>query len=254
MKTFSYSLDHAGNRWMGSYASGYGAVNMNDSSQFNLSSSLFIIDPNLGSDYNPVIPTDTLDPPFFVNDQGWVKQDPGVGAFSCSGQYSCNAWLTGGGDEGSEDLKLQIARDSTLTSEYIPESKTVAKQYLFENLSADSILTSSHIEFENFIATHKFDNIGYLHEVKSALKKYIVPDEDVISDLQAIDSLMKVYTDSLFAAGENEKPGLILQLNNLNAQRNSIVQQWKNDVSGVITDAENINSMITGGDDPVQNE
>jgi hypothetical protein len=254
MKTFSYSLDHAGNRWMGSYASGYGAVNMNDSSQFNLSSSLFIIDPNLGSDYNPAIPTDTLDPPFFVNDQGWIQLDTAISYFQCNGPFACNALLTGGDEAGSEELKLRIARDSSLTSEYIPESKTIAKQYLYDKLQSDTILLNSSSEYRDFINFHETGNIGYLYNVKEAVKEYLLPDSETAISLQVLDSIFALYSDSAFSAPENLRGYFINQLNDLLQSRTSVIQQWKNSVEDKLEDAAYLNAYITGGDEPVMNE
>ncbi|MEZ5068733.1 MAG: hypothetical protein R2847_09690 [Bacteroidia bacterium] len=59
---------HAGNMWTGFYNSNYGAWNENDSSLFNLTQSLFIVDPNLGASFNPNIPLGVS--PGEPNDQG----------------------------------------------------------------------------------------------------------------------------------------------------------------------------------------
>jgi hypothetical protein len=242
---------HAGNRWVGTYGSGYGAVNMNALSFTNLSESLLIIDPNLGSDYNPTIPTDTLDPPFFVNDQGWIFLFPGF-PFVCSGQYSCNAWLSG--DDESQDLRLRIVRDSTLTSEYIPESKTIAKQYLYQKLLTDSNLLNSHEEFVAFIQENNNQNLGYLNLAGTALNEYIIPDNITQSLLLLTDSLMAIYVDSLFKADDSERNALINQLNQLLDQRSALVLQWQSRVSEKLDDAKANLLAVISEDGPFNNE
>ncbi|MBL7928627.1 MAG: hypothetical protein JNL47_03995 [Bacteroidia bacterium] len=243
---------HAGNRWLGTYSSSYGAVNMNDSTFFNLALSLFIIDPNLGSDYSPAIPTDTLDPPFLVNDQGWVSFQLLGNTFSCTGQFSCNAFLVGG---GSEDLKILIARDSTLTAEYIPQSKSIAKQYLFDVLKQDSIISANNAELQTFLLMNEQSNIGYLYETKEALKQtgeLSLNDKSVIEE---IDSLFNTYAGNLYAmsTGDTGRMMLITTLSDLSEQQNSIIHQ-PTLIANNLTVAQNNNTLVTGGDDPVQNQ
>ncbi|MEP7170356.1 MAG: right-handed parallel beta-helix repeat-containing protein, partial [Bacteroidota bacterium] len=61
-----------GNTWLDTlqYTSGFGAVNFNDSSQFNLAASVFST-YQYNAAYNPKIPLDTAAVPFHVNDLGW---------------------------------------------------------------------------------------------------------------------------------------------------------------------------------------
>ncbi|MBL7928625.1 MAG: T9SS type A sorting domain-containing protein [Bacteroidia bacterium] len=253
---------HAGNRWLGTYSSNYGAVNMNDSTLNNLKASLFVIDPNLGSDYSPAIPTDTLDPPFLVNDQGWIFFFPGT-PFTCTGQYACNAFIIG--DGGSDDLKLRIADDETLTSEYIPESKTIAKQYLYEELKQDSVLLNSNPVFQLFMLQNVNANTGNLSKTKDAITSYGNPADSMQILLSEIDSLFLLFTDSIFKIDSllfnntntnylQLKTSLINQINALSNQRNNYMEQWRQDNAAYLNNATVFNDAVNNGDDPITNQ
>ncbi|KXK45613.1 MAG: hypothetical protein UZ10_BCD003001828 [Bacteroidetes bacterium OLB10] len=139
---------HAGNMWTGVYNSNYGAWNENDSSLFNLTQSLFIVDPNLGATFNPNIPLGVN--PGEPNDQGWFDYQTGFSTYNCDGLLLCvdNHEERG---EGSDDLKEAIAADSAITSAYIEEAKSNAKIFLYEDLKKDSVTYSNNSALMQFL-------------------------------------------------------------------------------------------------------
>ncbi|MBL0052415.1 MAG: hypothetical protein IPP29_13350 [Bacteroidetes bacterium] len=68
----------------------------------------------------------------FVNDGGWFFPDTGS-TFTCDVHQGCIAQIADP-TEGSSELRKAIVYDSTLTSDYIPESKMIAKQSLTAEL------------------------------------------------------------------------------------------------------------------------
>jgi len=139
---------HAGNMWTGVYNSNYGAWNENDSSLFNLTQSLFIVDPNLGASFNPNIPLGVN--PGEPNDQGWFLQDTG-NTFNCAGYLLCEDMSSSLLQNGSVDLKEAIALDSILSTDFKEESKSIAKISLYENLQKDSLEYSSNPVLMQFL-------------------------------------------------------------------------------------------------------
>ena len=128
---------HAGNMWTGVYNRNYGAWNENDSSLFNLTQSLFIVDPNLGASFNPNIPLGVN--PGEPNDQGWFLQDTG-NTFNCAGYLLCEDMSSSLLQNGSVDLKEAIALDSILSTDFKEESKSILLFFGYNSLSSFYLL------------------------------------------------------------------------------------------------------------------
>ncbi|MBL7915369.1 MAG: T9SS type A sorting domain-containing protein, partial [Bacteroidia bacterium] len=190
-----------GNIWQdsASYSSGYGAVNLNDSNIVNLQASLFSTNQSIAA-HNPVIPINFATP-FLVDDQGWFDPQNSGSSFSCSSSLSCEDTTNGGG----EHLRMQIASDQSLTSDFIPESKYIAKQALFDEIKKDVTGSFDTPLFNSFEIDAENSSIGKLHETKllfgtlnvlDAVKKSEI--RIAISEIQSIaDSI--VLIDSLLA-------------------------------------------------------
>ncbi len=181
---------HAGNRWIGSYGSNYGAVNMNADSSQALASSLFIVDLNLGSTYFPNTPLSN------PNNTGWFYDTLG-NYYSCNTPVSCNAWREED-DKGSEELKMRIVEDEVLTSDYIPESKTIAKEYLYHKLKLDNSLLNSNNLFQSFAAGHDSTAIGRLFSISSLLNAISKWDSTSKDYLNSLNVSMQLLIDSLY--------------------------------------------------------
>jgi hypothetical protein len=190
-----------GNIWQdsASYSSGYGAVNLNDTTTQSLQFSLFTTNQTVTA-HNPVIPINFA-APFLVDDQGWFAPFPSGSSFSCSSSLSCEDTTIGGG----EHLRMQIANDQNLTSDFIPESKYIAKQALFEEIKNDVAGSFDTPLFNSFEIDAENSSIGKLHETKALFGTLNVLDaakkieiNDAISDIQSkADSI--VLIDSLVA-------------------------------------------------------
>ncbi|MBK9422749.1 MAG: right-handed parallel beta-helix repeat-containing protein [Bacteroidetes bacterium] len=151
--------EYHGNVWLdsASYLSGYGAVNMNWQPNTNLSLSLFSTNQSINS-HNPVIPLDDNLGPFYVDDASWFSKQISGSSFDCSTYLVCGEnSLT---DE--EHLRMQIVNDETLSSDFIPESKFIAKQQLYETFVNDEGLTQSRPEYMDFVDDQSTTSIGTL--------------------------------------------------------------------------------------------
>lgn len=187
-----------GNRWTGSFSSGFGAANMNWQPTTNLSLNLFttrsIASGGLPQ-HNPVIPG--INPNVFgVDNTTWFDYLPLGSTIDCDLSTICNPQqLTGGGDD--EQLQLYIARDSTLTSGYVPESKSMSRQRLYEALKKDSSLLYSDSTFVQFMAAHQYSAVGFLHEARRYFSYLGMLDSASIDTLNGVYQTIALYTDSL---------------------------------------------------------
>ncbi|MBK8848422.1 MAG: hypothetical protein IPO27_18520 [Bacteroidetes bacterium] len=184
---------HAGNRW-NDLTNPFNAVNRNDANALALTQSLFITNPASGLAYNPTYPVNQATWPF-VNDQGWFYNDTGA-TFTCEPQQGCVAQLTDT-NEGSLELRQAIVYDSTLTSDYIPESKMIAKQSLLEAISQDTLSYANDTALQNFVQANEFNSLGLLNDVKTKLENVDEIEEADKQTIANIDSMYKWYGQNI---------------------------------------------------------
>ena len=243
---------HAGNMWTGVYNSTYGAWNENWLITGNLQKSLFIVDPSLGTDYNPTIPL--VGSGGIPNDDGWFQPAAG-NTFSCVGLLLCMDEPHERG-EGSGDLKEAIALDSTITSDFIPESKMIAQMDLFKELKKDSILKNSNAVFGNFVNDKENESIGYLYKANEKLKELGEYSPQQTTAMQTTDSLIKIYLNeikTLDSIASNDSTVNNIQarenlMNSLSAQlssRETVINQVQTTNVAKITDAMSFNSLAS---------
>jgi hypothetical protein len=185
--------EYHGNVWLDSvnYLSGYGAVNLNDSVQPNLQASLFSTNQSVNF-HNPFIPLADSLPPFFVDDGPWFNKLPGGSSFDCSTYLVCGEnSLTGG-----EQLRMQIVNDETITSDFIPESKFIAKQQLFETFVNDAVLAQSKPEYIYFMDDQSTTSIGTLFQTDKLINEAVSLGSFGIQFDELHESLM-LATDSI---------------------------------------------------------
>jgi hypothetical protein len=217
--------EYHGNIWLdsASYLSGYGAVNLNADSLINLQSSLFITNQSENS-HNPYIPLADSLPPFFVNDDGWFLKQLSGNSFECTTYLVCGeSSLTDG-----EHLRNQIVNDEIITSDFIPESKYIAKQQLYENFADNEVLAQSKPEYIDFVDDQSATSIGTLYQTDKLIGEAVSSgsfgtqfdelNESLIFDTDSIHIL-----DSLIA--NNMQPGFIEARNVLMEQVTEIQSQ-----------------------------
>lgn len=250
---------HAGNMWTGVYNSNYGAWNENDSSLFNLTQSLFIVDPNLGATFNPNIPLGVN--PGEPNDQGWFDYQTGFSTYNCDGLLLCvdNHEERG---EGSDDLKEAIAADSAITSAYIEEAKSNAKIFLYEDLKKDSVTYSNNSALMQFLNDNANTTFGKLNNVKQMIKEAFALDSSNAFLLKEKDSLITVYLNNVneldsIAAADSTVDNLtareteLITINDLQQERASILIQATN--LQKLDNAKSINNSVQPNELPEYN-
>ncbi len=252
---------HAGNRWTGTYNSTYGAWNENDSSFTSLRQSLFIVDPTLGIVYNPNIPLGIN--PGEPNDQGWFQLDTASSTFNCLGFLQCEDRPIDA-NKSATDLRLAVAADSIITSDYIPESKMIVQMDLFEELKKDSTLKNLNNTFNDFVDDKENESIGYLYEAKRQLKSLDIMSLGQAAAFQTSDSLIIEYIseialiDSISAADStiNNSQQRKLLLNNIQSEqeaKENILNQIQTANVLKINDAQIVNSLVVATGVPDEN-
>jgi len=257
-----------GNEWTpGTFGSGYGAVNQNTQQGMNIN--LFTIrHPSFGGQavHLPIVPTGAF--PWPNNNQWFDLQNSGS-TFECSpspGVPVCGGAIAGGGDEKMEDgLRMSIVQDSSVTVEYIPESKSMAKLYVYEELSTDTVLLASDPAYGNFKNVNANLDPGKLVGVKEILKqKYFlsVQNRQVCYDA---DSLIRLYLDQIKELDSLDAVDSVLSYSvpreNLIAAINlqqQIISSIMTPVviadSTIIQNANTLNNQISGSELPYANE
>ncbi|MFN0188372.1 MAG: T9SS type A sorting domain-containing protein [Bacteroidia bacterium] len=252
---------HAGNQWLGNYAPWFGTVNMNAASPLDVRKSLFVVDPNLGSTYNPNFPVfDTLPP--YVDNTGWFDPQIGGGTYTCPNASICyeSEYVSG---EGSPSLLAMIALDSILSVDYIEESQSIAQLMLYEKLMRDTALTGSDIVFQNFIYNEPI--LHNLYEARLSLQEYGDVSDSLAAVLLSMDSTIKSFGDSiryylnLQMETQLNYNTIIAEFRaSLNISRNiyaSVIQQLRYENNAILAEAGFYNSLVDNVDElPLLNE
>lgn len=241
----------AGNKWIGSYSSGFGAVNLNFTPFSNLLKSLFLVNPA-----NP-----TLFPLIPANNSGWFQPDSAAN-YVCSNINPCSSVqiVYDGGDVNLMEL---IALDSILTSGYVDESRDIAQSILFDFLMTDSALRSSSSTFTTFINSNPV--LQSLYEVKLQFHDLRNAEDSAAILLLTLDSGIKVMVDTLryYNQAIIDNPSLDLSneinqanisLNIMKAAYSTLVQQFKLRENAILVNAEFYNSQINATGLPLENE
>ena len=147
---------------------------------------------------------------------------------------------------------------------FIPESQSMARQYLFQVLSSNDSLLASDTLFLNFYNEMLAEAEGQLQEVERRFETYGKMDSIFAPMLQNIDSLTNLYNyyiehfdemrDSIEQSGINPdslREQWIFHIENLDVTRVNIVMQHNAVISGEMYEGELTNN-ITNGDE--QNE
>ncbi len=258
-----------GNKWTGTFGSTYGAVNMNANTFNDLLQNRFTIrDPASGGQavHLPVVPNGIVTWP---NNNGWFDLQSTGSTFECHpspGIPVCGGALAGGGDEKMEEgLRMSIIQDSSVTVEYIPESKSMAKLYVYEELSTDSVLLASDPAYGNFKNVNAGLDIGKLFEVKEILKQKGFLSEQNMLTLNESDSLIQLYLSQIKSLDSLDAIDSVL---NFSLQRENLIssihlqQQIIASIIGQITNVDNtiiqnanaLNNQVSGNEVPYDNE
>jgi hypothetical protein len=131
-----------------------------------------------GSIYYPVLAQQNF---------GWFKDNQTTSPYQCGA--TCYDMLEG---IDNEILYRIIADDSVLTAEFIPESQSMARQYLFEVLSNNDSLLASDTLFQDFYNEMLAEAEGKLNAVERRFETYGKMDSTFAPMLHNIDSLISL--------------------------------------------------------------
>ena len=241
-----------GNKFI-DYRDTIGAYNANlqllglPSSEFDLKNGTAI-----GSIYYPILAQ---------QNNGWFVPSLPNNPYQCG--TTCYDMLD---EPNNEILYRIIADDSILTEEFIPESQSMARQYLFEVLQNNPDIRESDTLFQNFYTLMLDEAEGQLKEVERNFERYGKMDSTFIPMLNNIDSLVNVYNyykeyfdemrDSIEHLGMNAdslKEAWYVQIENLDITRANIVMQHNAFITGEMYEGELTNNIIQPQEVPEYN-
>ncbi|MBE7510756.1 MAG: T9SS type A sorting domain-containing protein [Bacteroidia bacterium] len=232
-----------GNKFI-NYRDTVGAYNANLSTGGLLGSAFLIKNGTvMGSIYYPVLAQ---------QNNGWFQPFLNNNPFQCGA--TCYDMLV---EPNNEMLYRIIAGDSVLTEEFIPESQSMARQYLFEVLSNNPDLMKGDTLFENFYNLMLEEAEGQLKEVERRFENYGKMDSTFIPMLQNVDSLIRNYEmlireiDSICKANkgwncDSLREAYNSQIENLSVVKQNIIIQYKAVQTGEKLEAELKNNIISG--------
>jgi hypothetical protein len=253
-----------GNTWLDTtqYLSGYGAVNLNYSPLPNLGFSLITTNSTIAA-HNPKRPLSPGSNPFAgVNNSTWFNPQPSGNTIACSDSGLCESFQL---HEGDDEMRLLIAKDSSLTSSFIPESKMMAKQQLYDELIKNPSLASSDTVYQNFVSNQETTSIGYLREALIAFKNSTIVDESLYSSIKTADSLCKLLSleifqlDTLIAGNplinyNDQREDLVDNFNIHQQVLQDLHTQQKSIDSTFVSNAEIKNNLVSPTELPDENE
>ncbi|MBL0047095.1 MAG: T9SS type A sorting domain-containing protein [Bacteroidetes bacterium] len=177
----------AGNKWEGPFGNGgspaYAAVNANYN---GIGSSPFYVNAFSGPEYFPSVYPST----------GWFGQQSGS-PVNCSEMEDCTR--PNSDVERAEMrtmLDLDIANGNINTIDFTPESRNMAKHYLYEKLKANPALLSEAV-MQSFYNTHSTSPVGKSTIVKEDVKEMSSYDAYFKNTMHLADSLVSLANDSL---------------------------------------------------------
>jgi hypothetical protein len=197
--------DHTGNIWVNNTGP-FGAVHNGAFSQ-----SEFRVDQNAtpGTIFFPLIPA-------FNN--GWFFPTPGT-TFSCPANQYCIQSLAVGEDDA---YYRSVATDSIEAVVYEYETKSMARDFLFQKLSVDSLLLESDSVFFYFYTYHDTTITGGLYRVKEDLSMKLLFESTFYSSLATTDSLFEITSFDLL---QLDSLHLINPVSNYETQRNQLISE-----------------------------
>jgi PKD repeat protein len=187
--------DHHGNRWLGDFSSGYGANNENYTGS-GLDDSKFAVHCTTGASciYNPVVPS---------YDDSWFDVQTGFTPYSCAAitAADCEGQSAGSGErsslELSSSLDYHIAEDYPLSAVYMHETKSIAKQYLYDKLTHLPSLRTEGSSLASFYRVNSEISIGRLQQVKDAIRELNHFSSDYSNQLDSLNNGMQLISDTI---------------------------------------------------------
>ncbi len=251
--------NNGGNRWIGPFSSGYGANNLNYAGGISVTASLFIVHQSPVTDFNPSIP---------AYDVTWFQVDPAGVPYSCTSRNECP-------EKSSEKsmvmnpevLDYSIANDDSLSVDFIPETKSMGRQFLYKKLTDVPALLDSSSDLNDFYSAYSSSSVQSLQVVRDGLLDFTDYGMNLSDSCNIIDSTMIIISDSIAVldslmssdtinapAYVAQKMSLRSQANTLQASMNAIRVQMKSVLEGKISTTDAINTSVSSAQLPESNE
>ena len=154
-----------------------------------------------------------------------------------------------------------VAGDSVFTDDFVPENQSMARQYLFEVLSNDSVLLNSDTLFRNFYDEMAAEAEGQLNVVERNLGAYgkmgttfepLLATVDSLNEAlqRAINEIETVCVQLQVTNCDSLREAYAVQLENLQTTRLNIITQYLTVQTGQLQDAELVNNLIAPDEVP----
>lgn len=212
--------------------------------------------------HNPLIPLNAANYPFFVNDQGWFDPQNYGNSFNCSSNGVCMAYIAGGGDD---EYRISVASDSAMSTLFIPESKIIAQQLLYEELVDDSTLLNSNSLYQDFVSSNQNTSIEELQNTRASIEATVENDEitklvlkekdsaiiELTTDIKVADSLFSIQPDSILSM---QRESMLQDIETISLEVQQEIQNLKMSDASLINLAISQNTGVNTSQIPLSNE
>ncbi|MBL0095418.1 MAG: hypothetical protein IPP46_02190 [Bacteroidetes bacterium] len=173
-----------------------------------------------------------------------------------------NINLDGGGDE---EFRMMVVEDSSVTSNFIEESKFLSQQQVYKELVHDSILRISNELYNDFVTDKSTSSIGQLHEVALRFIETNLIDSALNIAIVNAREALQSKTDSLFNINHlivsdttsyliYQKENLLEKIKDDKIVISDLVFQLKAQSDAVISSVSALNGSISASGIPDGNE
>jgi hypothetical protein len=236
--TYMGTQPNHGNKWNGTFGN-FGAVNAAQSQL--VSASIFLVDPALGSVYNPTVSPST----------GWFFLDTTGNTFYCYSSTVCSSAPPALVDSA---LNAMIANGEIEPDEYVAETKAIAEEYLYRELADDSALWYSDSTYIQFMLENQGEPTAYLYDVEEYLKAAYSIDTFYMNLVDSCNLQITILADSINCISEGKCEGdieaLTYQIGFLNQTINNLYIVREATLNNNLENAELQNEYVVDGELP----
>ena len=230
---------HHGNKWNLPTVSGFGGMNLAPTTPL-INASRFDVNPLSGVEYNPVVTPPT-----------WFHTDTIGNTFYCYSSTVCSSPPPAMADTTIRDLIESGIFDS---EEISVEAKSIAREYIYNELAKDSALWIEDSTFIQFMLENQNENTGYLYSVEEYMRGAYNYDSTLMALLDSCNLQITLLNDSIEKLYELRMDDLVEQvvyaigflnqtINNINIQRDAIL-------TNNLENADFQNDYVVNGETP----
>jgi hypothetical protein len=214
---------HQGNRWNMPSLSGLGGVNLAGVNW--IQTSRFDVDSTLGVVYNPL-----------ATPSSWFQRKNGGNTFYCYSSTICSSLPPAFSDS---TINVLIASGMFDSEEITDESRAIAAEYLYRELSNDSALLYSDSTYIQFLLDNQDAPVAYLYNAEEYMRAAYNYDTTLLALLDSVDVHIALFADSISNIYKWHEDNLYLDAD-------SMLHVWTDKVNFLNQTINNINIQREG--------